>query len=402
MSVPLRDWLQLSLTEGIGNVLTARLVEAAGSVAAACAADRLLLEQINGIGPQRAHQIESALRDAAVRVDDELAKCAAASVSLVCLDDPAYPATLRAIPDPPAVLYVRGDLQPRDLNAIAIVGSRRCSYYGREQAERFAALLAGAGLTVVSGGARGVDSAAHRGAIAQTLGRTIAVLGCGVDIAYPPENEKFFNQIAGQGAVVSEFPMGTPPLKENFPRRNRVVSGLSRGVLVIEADTRSGALITARVAASDHGRPVFALPGRVDNAMSGGAHELIRDGATLVTCLDHILEGLGPLPDIVWAPADQIAAAAANGDLFSHAGGPTTHDSGDGPAPSDPRLGTMTDRQRLILAQIDDDPTQLDTIVESADLPAQVVMQELTLMTLRGMVKRVDGQHYLRPGRKST
>jgi DNA processing protein len=383
--VPLKDWLQLSLTDGIGNVLTARLVQAAGSAANACAADRALLEQINGIGPHSAHRIQSALRDAAVRVDDELARCQGASVSLVCLDDPNYPATLRTIPDPPVVLYVRGDLQPRDLNAVAIVGSRRCSHYGREQAERFAALLAGAGLTVISGGARGVDSAAHRGAMAQTNGRTIAVLGSGVDVAYPPENEKFFDQIAQHGAVISEFPMNTPPLKENFPRRNRVVSGLSRGVLVIEADIRSGALITARVAASDHGRPVFALPGRVDNAMSAGAHELIRDGATLVTCLDHILEGLGPLPDIASLPSDPIPTA--NVDLFSH-----TNDASEPTA----RVAVATERQQIILAQISHDPVQLDDIVAAADLPVEVIMQELTLMTLRGMVKRVDGQHYVR------
>jgi DNA protecting protein DprA len=231
-----------------------------------------------------------------VRVDDELAKCTELAVALLCPDDDAYPALLKEIPDPPAVLYVRGAFEPRDLNAVAIVGSRKCSYYGREQAERFAALLAGAGFSVISGGARGIDSAAHRGAMSHAHGRTIAVLGSGIDVPYPPENAPLFEEIAKRGAVVSEYPLGTPPLKDNFPRRNRIVSGMSRGVLVIEADIKSGALITARQACDDHSRPVFALPGRVDNALSDGPHLLIRDGAVLTTKLEDIIENLGPLP----------------------------------------------------------------------------------------------------------
>src|SRR5262249_38618585 len=174
-----------------------------------------------------------------------------------------------------------------------------------------AALLAGAGITVVSGGARGIDSAAHRGAMSHAQGRTIAVLGSGVDVPYPPENAKLFQEIAQRGAVISEYPLGTPPLKDNFPRRNRIISGLSRGVLVVEADERSGALITARLACDDHGRPVFALPGRVDNKMSAGPHRLIRDGATLVRSLEDIIEGLGPLPHGAVEPTLPVETDAA-------------------------------------------------------------------------------------------
>jgi DNA processing protein len=226
----LRHWLQLALTEGIGPILTTRLIAAAGSAQAACNADAALLRNVEGIGSAKSRDISASLRRAAGEVDEELSRCEAAGVMLICQDDENYPVVLKVIPDPPPLLYVRGALEPRDLNALAVVGSRRCSHYGREQAERFGALLAQAGMTVVSGGARGIDSAAHRGALEPAAGRTIAVLGCGVDVDYPPENHALFEQIAQRGAVVSEFAMGQPPLKENFPRRNRIISGLSRGV----------------------------------------------------------------------------------------------------------------------------------------------------------------------------
>src|SRR5438552_538264 len=289
-------WLRLAMTEGIGPILTRRLVDAAGGAEAACAASATLLRSIDGITNAKVQTILESMRSA--NVDDELRRCDQLGVRVICPDDSDYPTLLTQIPDPPPVLYVRGAFEPRDLNSLAIVGSRKCSFYGREQAERFAALLAGAGFTVVSGGARGIDSAAHRGAISHPNGRTIAVLGSGIDVPYPPENAPLFEQIAasGRGAVVTEYPLGTPPVAENFPRRNRIVSGMSRGVLVVEADERSGALITARQAADDHNRPVFALPGRVDNALSAGPHKLIRDGAILTANLEDILQNLHPLP----------------------------------------------------------------------------------------------------------
>jgi DNA processing protein len=372
----LRHWLQLALTEGIGPILTTRLIAAAGTAEAACEADAALLRSIEGIGSAKSRDISAALRRAAGEVDAELTRCEAAGVMLICQADANYPAVLKVIPDPPPLLYIRGTLEPRDLNALAVVGSRRCSHYGREQAERFGALLAQAGMTVVSGGARGIDSAAHRGALEPASGRTIAVLGCGVDVDYPPENHALFEQIARHGAVVSEFAMGEPPLKENFPRRNRIISGLSRGVLVVEADVASGALITARQACDDHGRPVFAIPGRVDNPMSVGPHSLIRDGAVLVEGLEDILQGLGPLPHQVMIEAAPQASAEA--------------------VPSTAQEITLTDSQARIVAGIDDDPTGLDSIIAASDLPAEVVLRELTLLSLRGVVKRVDGQSYVR------
>jgi len=234
----IEHWLRLAMTEGIGPILIRRLIDAAGGAEAACNASVTLLRNIDGIGNVKAQTIRQSMQ--AANVDEERHKCEQLGVRLICPDDADYPTLLAQIPDPPPVLYVKGGFEPRDLNSLAIVGSRKCSFYGREQAERFAALLAGAGFTVVSGGARGIDSAAHRGAMSHPQGRTIAVLGSGIDVPYPPENAPLFEQIIGRGAVVSEYPLGTPPLAENFPRRNRIVSGLSRGVLVIEADERSG------------------------------------------------------------------------------------------------------------------------------------------------------------------
>lgn len=378
----LQHWLQLALTDGIGPVLQMRLIEACGGdVAAACMANASMLRNVDGIGSGKASKIAESLKRSADQVQAELDKARNAGVTLICIEDESYPALLKEIPDPPGVLYVRGTFEPRDLNSLAIVGSRKCSFYGREQAERFGALLAGAALTVVSGGARGVDSSAHRGALSHAQGRTIAVLGSGVDIPYPPENAALFDQITQRGAVISEYPLGTPPIAENFPRRNRIVSGMTRGVLVIEADERSGALITARQACDDHGRPVFAIPGRVDNKLSIGPHKLIRDGATLVTGLEDILEGLGPIPQSAVEPT-----------LF--------HSEADDEPIAKPQAADraesvgLSDQQRSILLHLDE-PLDVDAIIERTTLPAHQVLQELTFLSLRGLVRR-DGQHYAR------
>lgn len=383
--MPLIHWLQLAMTDGIGPILMRRLIDRMGDAESASVASLRNLQEVEGIGSATAAKIHRSLQAAAGRAENELAKAQKLGVRIICPEDESYPPLLKEIPDPPAVLYVRGDLQPRDLNAVAIVGSRKCSHYGREQAERFASLLAGAGVTIISGGARGVDSATHRGAIRHPDGRTIAVLGCGIDITYPPENKALFDQIAQRGAVISEYPIGTQPLAENFPRRNRIVSGISRGVLVIEADIRSGALITARQAADDHNRPVFAIPGRVDNALSAGPHALIRDGATLVTNLEEILDAFGPLPDSVYIPQ---ADPDRDASLFEN----------DGPAPSAPPLAALTDRQRTLLEHLGVDPMNIDQLVDATELPAHQVLQEMTFLTLKGVVRRIDGQTFARAG----
>jgi len=374
----LNHWIQLALTEGIGPILTSRIVEAAGSAEAACSCGVGLLRNVEGIGSAKSQAIWRAMNVAAGEVEAEMGRAKAAGVAIFCLEDEQYPLMLKAISDAPPVIYVRGTIEPRDLNGVAVVGSRRCSHYGREQAERFGGLLAEAGFTVVSGGARGVDSAAHRGALALPKGRTFAVLGCGVDVAYPPENSGLFEQIMGRGAVISEFPMSSPPLRENFPRRNRVISGLSRGVLVVEADVASGALITARLACDSHNRPVFAIPGRIDSPMSAGPHALIRDGAVLVMSMAEIVENLGPLPFEVSEPVGEESVREELGGA------------------KEPQAVVMvSERQQQIIDGIDSKPTALDTLIARTDLPAEAVMQDLTALTLRGIVKRVGGQSYV-------
>jgi len=383
-------YLQLSFTAGVGPITARKMIEHFGSIGRACAAKASELREIEGVGTRNGEKIGAGLVEGARRAEAELRKATAAGVSILCPTDDAYPVLLKEIPDPPLVLYMRGTLEPRDLHSVAIVGSRKCSFYGREQAERFAALLSAAGVTVISGGARGIDSVAHRGAMQHPAGRTIAVLGSGVDVAYPPENKTLFDDIAARGAVLSEYPLGTTPSAENFPRRNRIVSGMSRGVLVIEADERSGALITARQACDDHGRPVFALPGRVDSPQSAGPHKLIRDGAILTTKLEDILDELGPLPHSAVEPPPAPVSQETAG-LFDHQNPlPTAISS----PPVDATLMTLSESQRSIFSCLDGQAVGVDTIIERTDLDASVVLRDLTLLTLRGVVRRVDGQTF--------
>ena len=228
--------------------------------------------------------------------------------------DKAYPTNLKYIYDPPSVLYVKGNIIPEDNVAIAIVGSRRATYYGLQNAEKLAFELAIKGIAIISGLARGVDSAAHRGAL-KAGGRTIAVLGSGLNVIYPPENEKLAQEVARNGAVISEFPQDTPPFKQNFPRRNRIISGLSLGVVVIEAAKKSGALITANCAL-EQGREVFALPGKIDSFTSQGTHDLIKDGAKLVQTTEDIIEELEPLMSEYIKQAKSESKAAVEPNLL--------------------------------------------------------------------------------------
>jgi DNA processing protein len=376
-----RHWLQLSFAQGLGPVLIRRLVERTGSAEAACCASQRQLADVPRIGPAKAATLSTSIRAARDRVTAELDRVGEIGAELLTPDDEAYPLLLRDLPDAPVVLWCLGRLEARDLNAMSIVGTRRPSQYGQEQARRFAAAMAVRGVTIVSGGAYGVDTHAHRGALSCRDGRTIAVLGCGVDVPYPPENELLLSELAeGRGAILSELPMGTPPRADHFPRRNRIISGVSRGVLVIEAAERSGALITARNAADDHGRPVFAVPGRIDNPMSAGPHGLIRDGATLTLSPDDVLDNLGPLPAEAYEPAPSDAP------LFDSTS-----------TPKSTGLPPVNEAERSVLAALDaGDSIGADALCDRTDLPASTVRTALTMLTIKGLVVRTGGDRYAR------
>lgn len=271
----------------MGNVTFRRLLERFGSPRAVFAASRAELKSVHGVGEAAVESIKTF--DCRQAVARECAAMERHGVEIVTWLDSHYPRLLREIADAPPFLYVKGMLAEDEV-AVAVVGARRASTYGRMTTERLSKELAGYGVTIVSGMARGIDTAAHRGALAGG-GRTLGILGCGVDQVYPPENRPLFEQVVANGALISEFPMGTLPLAENFPRRNRIISGLSHGVLVVEAAVNSGSLITAQMAL-EQGRDVYAVPGNIDSGVSQGTNQLIKQGAKLVSCIEDILDEL--------------------------------------------------------------------------------------------------------------
>jgi DNA processing protein len=279
-------YIALNLFEGIGPVRVRELLGVLGSAAAILGAGREELVQAKGVGMALA---ENLLRQAdRVDVDAEIRRAADHGAHILTRADPGYPELLAEIHDPPLALYVRGDLQPADRHAIGVVGSRRCTHYGTQSADRLCFQLAKQGYTVVSGLARGIDAAAHRGAL-KGHGRTLAVLGCGIDQVYPAEHQDLAKEILGAGALISEFPVGFKPTRQSFPQRNRIISGLSKGVLLVEAALGSGAMMTVD-SANEQGRLVFAVPGRIDNPSAGACNHLIKTGAKLVEDVDDILD----------------------------------------------------------------------------------------------------------------
>jgi DNA processing protein len=357
--------LRLAMTPGIGPRLTVALLERFGSAAGVLAAAPSELRAVQGVGPKLSQAIG---RVANADVEAEIELCRRERVAILTPAGAGYPRMLREIHDPPPVLFARGSITSKDSLAIAIVGSRHGTQYGLQQAERLAGSLARAGLTIISGLARGIDAAAHRGALAAG-GRTIAVLGSGVLSIYPPEHVELAAEVAAAGAVISESPPRAQPMTGAFPQRNRLISGLSLGVIVVEASNQSGALITARLA-MEQGREVFAVPGRVDNRMAHGCHRLLRDGAKLVETADDVLEELGPLVE---------ATSAAEGPAVHH-----------------PAELLLNEIERQVLDVIGAEPTTVDHVVAASGLPTPQVLATLSVLEMRRVVRRASGNSILR------
>lgn len=290
MSEPTENVLRLLLTPDVGATRRRALLERFGDPENVFRATRAELLSVDGVGRKTADSILTMARSEKPR--EEIERAREEGVEIITSLDDTYPRSLREIHDPPPVLYVKGDVDALSKPAVAVVGSRRNTFYGQSQAERISAELGRFGLVVSSGLARGIDSAAHRGAL-KGGGETVGVLGCGVDVVYPPENGELYEKVAAHGAVVSEFPLGTPPEGGNFPRRNRVICGLAMGVFVVEAAERSGTLITVNHAV-EQGKGVFALPGPVNSITSRGTHKLIKEGAVLVEEAADIIREIAP------------------------------------------------------------------------------------------------------------
>jgi DNA processing protein len=362
----LADVLRLALVPGVGPRTRKALLDRFGSSSAVLRALPSQLREVPGVGPKLAAKIAVAREE--IHAEEEIEVCRSNGVAIVTLSDPQYPRPLREIPDPPGVLFVRGQWEPRDAIGVAMVGTRHGTQYGLRQAERLAGSLARAGLTIISGLARGIDAAAHRGALAAG-GRTIAVLGSGVLNVYPPEHADLAAQVAAHGAVISESPPRAEPLPGVFPQRNRVISGLALGTIVVEAGERSGALITARHA-MEQGREVFAVPGRIDDRTAVGCHRLIRDGAKLVQSPEDVLEELGPLVE------------------------PAPH--GDGRVVHHPAELLLNDVETQVLAAIASDATPIDRIVTDTGLSIAQVLATLSVLEMRHLIRRLSGTTVMR------
>ncbi|HEX4084379.1 MAG TPA: DNA-processing protein DprA [Chthoniobacteraceae bacterium] len=357
-------YIALNMLPGIGSARLRRLLEVFETPERILTAKGADLRTVQGIGREVSDAITS--WESHVDLEAELRRIADFGAKVIAQDSPLYSPLLREITSPPIVLYVWGDLQPRDLHAIGVVGSRSASHYGIECAKKLSYQLAYAGLTVVSGLARGIDTAAHQGALA-AQGRTIAVLGSGFHTIYPAENKGLAEKIAASGAVLSEFSMEVTADTQTFPMRNRIVAGWGTGVLVVEAGNGSGALITAGQAV-DQGRNVYAVPGQIDRPGAAGSNRLIQQGAKLVTCAADILDDLNTLfPNL---PREQAPAAA--------------------------RAAALKPDEKLVYEAINDDETPIDVIISKTNLPSGRVSSTLLLLEMKHMVKQLPGQHFVK------
>jgi DNA processing protein len=354
----LKHWVGFSLIPGIGRVRFAQLASHFGSLESAWQAEASDLNQ-SGLNTRVVQAILT--RRSKISLDAEMAKLDRHSVRAITYHDPDYPSRLKEIFDYPPLLYVKGSLTPEDEWCLAVVGTRRATTYGRQITEEIVTDLAQNKITIVSGLARGIDSIAHHSAL-EAGGRTIAILGSGIDIIYPGENTDLAHRITEHGALISEYPLGARPRPENFPRRNRIMSGLSLGVLVTEAGKTSGAMITAHLALEQN-REVFATPGSILSPGSSGTNHLIQEGAKLVSRYTDILEELN------------LTAVAHQMEIKE--------------------VIPASDTEAILLQQIGAEPTHIDEVCRKSELPTPTVSSTLAMMELKGLIKQVGAMSYV-------
>ncbi len=376
-SVDIEKWLKLIRADNVGPTTFAKLIKHFGSADTALGTSVSELAKIDGVGFKTAEQIARTRSKFDTTAELELAE--KLGVWIIHLDDERYPPVLKRIYDPPPVLYIKGSLTRQDNLAIAIVGSRRCSLYGQEQASRLAHFLSSAGFTILSGMARGIDAAAHQGALSAS-GRTIAVQGCGLANIFPPENKKLFELIAESGACISELPLRYEPLSENFPPRNRIIAGLSLGTIVVEAGPRSGALITAR-AALENNREVMAVPGKIDSPLSKGSHQLIKQGAKLVESVEDVMEALGYIGEQLQSHVTAAATKASESierPLF------------------DVSQLNLSEDEKTIYDCLNKEPLHTDQIIAETNLTPGSINAGLISLRLKGLIKQLPGSLFLK------
>lgn len=361
--------LVLNAVPGLGNARIKGLLEVFGSAGKVLSANAKELAAKNIIPRLVLGSIGHFDADQHLKKEFELIK--KHDVKVVAMNDADYPESLKEIPDAPVLLYVKGSVKKDNLG-IAVVGSRRASLYGVAMAEKIAIGLAELGVTIVSGMARGVDTAAHRGAL-KAKGTTIAVLGSGLAHVYPPENKKLFEEIVANGAVISEFSMDTLPLAYNFPRRNRIISGLALGVVVVEASNKSGALITSRFAL-EQGKEVFAVPGKIDNPNAQGVHNLIKQGAKLISGVEDIIEELKPQFKHYLKEKTVCAESSSGAGVTDN----------------------LSDEENILYRQLNSEAVHVDTLVQSSGFSASRAMNVLLKLELRHLVKQLPGKLFVK------
>jgi DNA processing protein len=357
----------LNLIEHVGPVRVRQLLECFGEAPAILKASRQQLLRVHGIGEETAQAIAN--WEKTVDLDGELKRIADFGCRILTQADGDYPELLRQIYDPPIVLYVSGQLTSKDKNAVAMVGSRQTTHYGLEAARKLAYQLAYVGVTVVSGAARGIDTASHQGALS-AKGRTVAVLGTGINIVFPPENRELFERIAANGAVITQFPFNRQADKQSFPIRNRIVAGMTLGTVVVEANLTSGALITSHFA-TEYGRQVFAVPGRIDSPRSKGCHELIKQGAKLCEGAEDILSEF----EYLFPASNRPPGANETGVL--------------------PALSLSENEQKVYDALSNEEAT-IDEVIRHSGLPSSAVSVALLGLEMKRLVKQLRGKLFVR------